>query len=64
MIADATDLPSADTSVDLILNQSMLEHVQHPEIVVKKMHRLLRSDGEVFCYLPFIAPFHAAPYDF
>lgn len=64
MIADAADMLLQDGSVDLILNQAMLEHVQHPEMVVREMHRLLRSGGEVVCYLPFIAPFHAAPHDY
>lgn len=64
MIADAEDLPLDDESVDLILNQAMLEHVPNPEIVVREMHRLLRPGGDVFCYLPFIVPFHAAPHDY
>lgn len=64
MIADAADLPLQDGSVDLILNQAMLEHVPNPERVVHEMHRLLRTGGEVFCYLPFTVPFHAAPYDY
>ena len=61
MIADVTDLPLEDGSVELILNQAMLEHVTRPEVVVREMHRLLQPGGEVFCYLPFIQPFHAAP---
>lgn len=64
MIADVTDLPLEDGSVELILNQAMLEHVTRPEVVVREMHRLLQPGGEVFCYLPFIQPFHAAPDDF
>lgn len=64
MIADSEDLPLEDGSVDLILNQAMLEHVPRPEIVVQEMHRLLRPGGSAFCYVPFIAPFHAAPYDY
>jgi len=64
MIADAEDFPFEDGTVDLILNQAMLEHVPNPEIVVKEMYRLLRNGGEAFCYLPFIVPYHAAPYDY
>lgn len=64
MVADAEDFPLVDGSVDLILNQAMLEHVAHPEKVVQEMHRLLRPGGEAFCYVPFMVPFHAAPHDF
>lgn len=64
MIADAEDIPLEDNSVDLILNQAMLEHVPHPDKVVREMHRLLQPGGEVFCYLPFTVPFHAAPRDY
>lgn len=64
MIADAENLPLENGSVDLIINQAMLEHVPHPENVVMEMHRLLQPGGEVFCYLPFMVPFHAAPHDY
>jgi len=64
MIADASDLPIEDNVVDLVLNQAMLEHVKNPDVVVSEMHRILRPGGEALCYLPFISPFHAAPYDF
>lgn len=64
IIADVTDLPLRDGSADFILNQAMLEHVTHPEDVVREMNRILRPGGELFCYLPFIVPFHAAPHDY
>jgi len=42
----------------------MLEHVIDPKTVVEEMHRILKGGGRVICYLPFIVPFHAAPFDF
>lgn len=64
IIADAVDLPIKDHSVDLIINAAMLEHVANPEKIIREMHRILKPEGEFFCYLPFMVPFHAAPDDF
>ena len=64
IVADATDLQIKDESVDCIINIGMMEHVPHPDRVVREMHRILRRGGQIFCYLPFMPPFHAAPDDF
>lgn len=64
MVADAFHLPIKDQSVDVIINTAMLEHVSDPQNIVNEMHRILKKEGEFFCYLPFIVPFHAAPDDF
>ena len=63
IVADAADLQIKDESVDCIINTAMMEHVPHPERLVKEMHRILRR-GQIFCCLPFMQPFHAAPDDF
>ncbi|PIE67718.1 MAG: hypothetical protein CSA23_02775 [Deltaproteobacteria bacterium] len=64
MVADATDLPIENDSVDLILNTAMLEHVNDPQQVVSEMNRVIVPGGRIFCFIPFIVPFHAAPYDY
>lgn len=64
IVADVADLQIKDESIDLILNIAMMEHVRDPVRVVKEMRRILRKGGKVFCYLPFMPPFHAAPDDF
>jgi SAM-dependent methyltransferase len=64
IIADAFNLPIKDQSVDVIINRAMLEHVSDPQHIIDEMHRILKKEGEIFCYLPFIVPFHAAPDDF
>ena len=64
MVADAFNLPIKDQSVDFIINTAMLEHVSAPSKIVSEIHRILKKDGEFFCFLPFIQPFHAAPNDF
>ncbi len=64
MVADAADIPIVDNSADIIINLGLLEHVKNPETVVSEMHRIIKCKGEVFCFLPFLQPFHAAPNDF
>jgi SAM-dependent methyltransferase len=64
MVADNSDLPVADSSVDLVLSVAVLEHVPNPQEQVAEMARILRPGGELFCFIPFLQPFHAAPHDF
>jgi SAM-dependent methyltransferase len=64
IVADVTDLPIEDDSVDFIINIALIEHVDDPQKLVREMARILKWGGEIFCYLPFIQPYHAAPHDF
>ncbi len=64
IVADAGKLPVADESVDFIISIAMLEHVVNPQQVVQEMQRILKKNGEVLAYVPFVQPYHAAPYDF
>lgn len=62
--ADAADLPFADNCADVVVNVAMLEHVRNPNAVVAEMFRVLKPNGTVFCFIPFLQPFHSAPSDF
>lgn len=64
IVADATDLPLEDRSVDLIINVAMLEHVPDPAAIVREMRRILKPGGKLLAYAPFIVPYHAAPNDY
>jgi len=64
IVSDATKLPLKNDCVDLIISIAMMEHLEAPDKIVEEMHRVLKKGGQFVCYLPFIAPFHAAPYDF
>jgi len=64
IVSDASSLPIKDNCVDLILNIAMMEHAEAPGKIIGEMHRVLKKDGQFLCYMPFTAPFHAAPYDF
>lgn len=64
IVADARCLPLEDSTVDLIINNGLIEHTDNPQLVVREMSRVLRSGGCVFCFLPFMQPYHAAPQDY
>lgn len=64
IVADATDLPLENESVDFMINTALLEHVRDPQVLVLEMKRVLVKGGVAFCYVPFIVPYHAAPTDF
>ncbi|MCA9246266.1 MAG: methyltransferase domain-containing protein [Planctomycetales bacterium] len=62
--ANLKQLPLRDESIDGILSIAVLEHVPDPDKHVAEMHRVLRSDGQVCCYVPFMQGYHASPHDY
>jgi SAM-dependent methyltransferase len=63
-VADAHQIPLADSTVDAVVVQAVLEHVLCPETVVNEIHRVLRPGGIVYAETPFLQQVHAGPYDF
>lgn len=64
LVADITHLPLEANSVDTIVCDNVLEHVEDPTAVVAETHRLLRSGGYAYMCIPFMYPFHSSPVDF
>ncbi len=64
IVCDAYSLPIKDSSVDYIINIAMLEHSKEPEKIISEMLRVCNDSGEIFCFVPFVSPFHAAPDDY
>lgn len=64
IICDIENMPFKDNSVDYIINIAVLEHVPNPQKVISEIHRILKPDGKIYCFIPFMQPFHASPYDF
>lgn len=64
IVCDIENLPFKNNSIDVVFNIAVLEHVKNPEKVVDEIHRILKNDGVVVSFFPFIQPFHASPYDF
>lgn len=63
-VADAHNLPFENDSFDLVIIQSVLEHVLNPLIVVDEIYRVLSQRGIVYAESPFIQQVHEGAYDF
>lgn len=64
VVADGKNLPFKDNSFDLVLIESVLEHVDEPERVIKESYRVLKSKGRIYISIPFVFVFHGSPNDF
>jgi SAM-dependent methyltransferase len=64
IISDATNLPLKDNSVDLVINESSLEHIYDYKSVIAETYRILKFGGKAYFVIPFLYEFHASPNDF
>ncbi len=64
VVADISRLPFKDGSVDVIINEFVLEHVKDPRLVIKEIYRVLKPDSLVYIAVPFVASFHSSPDDY
>lgn len=45
---DASKMPLADNSVDIVLSNAVLEHLSAPEAVLQELARVIKPDGKMF----------------
>lgn len=64
IIADCANLPFADESIDMLISNAMLEHVDSPELFLTEARRVLKKDGIIISGVPFMQGFHASPDDY
>lgn len=64
IIADVKSLPFKNNSVDGIICNALLEHVDKPFQAIGEMYRALSKGGELALYVPWIYPYHSAPHDY
>lgn len=64
LIADATNLPFANESVDVVVSLAVLEHVPDPDAFLREAQRVLKPSGQIVTGVPFIQGFHPSPGDF
>ena len=64
LTADLLNLPIQNNSLNVIINTAVLEHIPYPEKAVSEFYRVLKNDGIIYCFFPFMQGFHASPNDF
>lgn len=63
-VCSVTSLPMADCSVDLIVSQEVLEHVDDPFLAMREIYRVLKKGSQAYIQLPFIIGYHPCPQDY
>jgi len=64
IIADITNLPFVDQSLDFIIFDAVLEHVKYPYQIVEEARRALKPGGLLYLAVPFVHPYHGYPADY
>ncbi|MBU0580181.1 MAG: methyltransferase domain-containing protein, partial [Candidatus Margulisbacteria bacterium] len=64
IVGNAHALPFINESLDAVIINAVLEHVEDPFLVVEKIERVLKIGGFIYAEVPFIQPFHPYPNDY
>ena len=62
-VADLHRLPFRSGSFDKVICSQVLEHVDHPYVVLGELARVVRPGGRIFLSIPFVWHLHQEPYD-
>lgn len=57
-------IPLPDNSQDLVISNSVLEHIDTPELSVSEVNRVLKKGGRFYCQTNFLYQEHGNPYDY
>ena len=57
-------LPYANEAADSLVCANLLEHVYNHRFLVGEMYRILRPDGQLIGFVPFLVQYHPDPHDY
>jgi len=64
IVGDAQQLPLKSNCADIVFSTQVIEHVPHPEKLVREAFRVLKPRGVLLLTGPFYWPLHEEPHDF
>jgi ubiquinone/menaquinone biosynthesis C-methylase UbiE len=64
IVSGVTKLPFRSESVDGIMSEMLLEHLEDPRAFVSEMYRVLKPGGRTYASTVFLYPYHDAPRDY
>jgi ubiquinone/menaquinone biosynthesis C-methylase UbiE len=64
VVASNEHWPLPDEKFDVILSSQVLEHVEHLDITLDEMRRVLKRGGVAILTFPFLYNEHGAPWDY
>ncbi|HBI23200.1 MAG: hypothetical protein A2Y48_08990 [Nitrospirae bacterium RIFCSPLOW2_12_42_9] len=62
--ADITNLPFKSNTIDMILNNNVLEHINEPAKTIKEFYRVLKPGGHLILTVPQGWYEHQSPHDY
>lgn len=64
VVSSHSRLPFRDKSFDVVVLDSVLEHVPDPQEKLDEAYRVLRKGGRVIVIVPFLQRYHGYPHDY
>lgn len=64
IVGDAQQLPFKKNCADIVFSTQVIEHVPHPERLIREAFRVLKPRGVLLLTGPFYWPLHEEPHDY
>lgn len=64
LLGDIHRLPIRDRSIDAVVCQAVLEHIEDVNIAIDELTRVLKPSGLLYIDVPFLQGYHALPTDY